>query len=222
MVGSAVATIVPSSAASRTASMSAAKTTETSRRERAAGAGAGPAAVAADMSVSLDLAPPPHGVALLGEGHRPLARVLGAEDGVRQLALALPELLLAPVELLLEDRLRRVERQRAVGGDGRRQLERRVDRAAALGQPVDQPELVAALGGDRVAGQGQLHRDAVGDPARQAHERAAGGDERALDLGDPELRLAGRDDEVAGQRDLEPAGHREALDGGDERLARRA
>src|SRR6185312_15486454 len=154
MVGSAVATIVPSSAASRTASMRAAKTTVTSRRERAAGAGS--AAAVADMPLSLDLASLPHGSALLGEGDRAFARVLGAEDRFGQLALALPELLLAPLELLLEDRLRRVEGERAVGGDGGRQLERRVDRPAALGHPVDQPELVGALRRDRVAGQRQL------------------------------------------------------------------
>src|SRR5512133_2899919 len=220
MVGSAVATIVPSSAASRTASMRAAKTTLTSWRERAAGAGT--VAAAADMPVRLDLASLPHGGALLREGDRALARVLRCEDRARQLFLAPPELLVAPVELLLEDRLRRVERQRAVGGDGRRQLERRVDRLAALGQTVDQPQLVGALGRDRVAGQRQLHRDAVGDAARQAQERARGRDERALELGDPELGLAGRDDEVAGERDLEPAGHREALDRSDQRLARAA
>src|SRR5512133_941869 len=110
MVGSAVATIVPSSAASRTASMRAAKTTVTSRRERAAGACA--VAAAADMPVRLDLASLPHGRALLREGDRPLARVLRGEDRARQLLLALPELLVAPVELLLEDRLRRVECQR--------------------------------------------------------------------------------------------------------------
>ena len=69
---------------------------------------------------SLELAALPDRVALLREGDRALARVLGGEDRTRQLALALPELLLAPVELLLEDRLRRVERERAVGARWRR------------------------------------------------------------------------------------------------------
>ena len=201
--------------------MRAAKTTVISRRERAAGAGS--AAAAADMRAQLrPSVPATPGSRFSEKATAPSRASSRAEDRLGQLALALPELLLAPVELLLEDRLRRVEGQRAVGGDGARQLERRVDRPAALGQAVDQPELVGALGRDRVAGQRQLHRDAVGDAARQAHERAAGRDERALDLRDPELGLAGGDDEVAGQRDLEPAGHREALDGGDERLARRA
>ena len=74
---------------------------------------------------------------------RPRARPREAEDRSGQLALALPELLLAPVDLLLEDRLRRVERQRAVDRDRRRELERGVDRPAALGQAVDEAELVA-------------------------------------------------------------------------------
>ena len=59
-------------------------------------------------------------------------------------------------------------------------------RLARLGQPVDQPELVRALGVDRIAGQRQLHRDVAGQHAREPQQRAAGGDQRALDLGDPE------------------------------------
>ena len=67
------------------------------------------------------------------------------------------------------------------------------------------PEGVGALGVDRVPGQRELHRQAVGHAARQAAQRAAGGDERALDLGDAEPGAARGDDEVAGQGDLEAA-----------------
>ena len=102
------------------------------------------------------------------------------------------------------------------------ELERGVDRAARLGQAVDDAERVGALGVDRVAGERELHGQAVGHPARQAQQRAGGGDERALDLGDAEPGAPRGDDEVAGQRDLEAAGDREALDRRDERLARRA
>ena len=104
----------------------------------------------------------------------------------------------------------------------RGQLERHVDRRAGLGEAVDEPELVEALGGERVAGQRQLHDDVVGHPPRQAQQRAAGGDERALGLGDAHLRALRGDDQVAGQRDLHAARHREALDRGDQRLARGA
>ena len=81
-------------------------------------------------------------------------------------------------------------------------------------------ELRGALGADRLAGQGQLHRQVVRDPARQAQQRAGGGHQPALDLGDAEAGVAGGDDEVARQRDLEAAGQRPALDGRDQRLAR--
>ncbi len=49
-------------------------------------------------------------------------------------------------------------------------------------------------------------------------QRAAGGDERALGLGDPQLGAARGDDQIAGERDLHAAGDGEALDGGDQRL----
>jgi hypothetical protein len=78
-----------------------------------------------------------------------------------------------------------------------------------------------ALGVHRIAGEQHLHRGAVADALRQAQDRAAAGDERALDLREPEPRPARRDDEVAGQRHLEAARHREALDRRDDRLARR-
>ena len=56
----------------------------------------------------------------------------------------------------------------------------------------------------------------------QPDEPAGRGDQAALDLRDAEARVARGDDQVAGQRDLEPAGQRVALDRGDQRLARRA
>ena len=104
----------------------------------------------------------------------------------------------------------------------RGELERVLDGAAGLGEAVDETELVEALGGQRVAGEGQLHDDVVGHPPGQAQQRAAGGDERALGLGDPHLGALGGDDQVAGERDLHAAGDGEALDRRDQRLARGA
>ena len=68
--------------------------------------------------------------------------------------------------------------QRAVGDDRGGQLARDGDRLAGLGEPVDDPDLVRALGADRVAGQRQLHREVVRDPLRQPHQRAGRGDQR--------------------------------------------
>ena len=101
------------------------------------------------------------------------------------------------------------------------ELARGGDRAARLGEPVDDPDRVRALGGDRVAGERQLHREVVRDPLREPDQRAGGGDQPALDLRDADLRVARRDDQVAGERDLEAAGDREALDRRDDRLLRR-
>ena len=53
----------------------------------------------------------------------------------------------------------------------------------------------------------------------QADHRTAAGEQADPGLGDAELDVLGDHEEVAGQRQLEPAGQREALDGGDHRLA---
>src|SRR5947208_4966403 len=94
----------------------------------------------------------PVGIALLGERDRALAGVLRDHHRTGDLALLVPRLGLGPVARLLHDPLRGLERERAVARDLAGQRERRVDRAAGLGQPVDDPELVAALRADRVAG----------------------------------------------------------------------
>ena len=80
-----------------------------------------------------------------------------------------------------------LERERAVGGDRGGELAAPRDRLARLGQAVDEADLGAALGADRVAGQGHLHRQVVRHPLRQAQQRAAGRDQRALGLRDAEL-----------------------------------
>src|SRR2546423_10397184 len=157
------------------------------------------------------LAASPDGIALLGEGDRAFTGVLRGHHRPRDLALLLPCLGLRPVARALDDLLRGLQRERAVGGDRTGELERRVYRAAGLGQAVDDAQLVSALGVDRVAGERQLHRHVVRNSARDAQERAAGGDEAALRLRDAQTRPAGGDDQVAGQGDLEPAGHGEAL-----------
>ena len=49
-----------------------------------------------------------------------------------------------------------------------------------------------------------------------------GGEDRALGLGDAHFGALGSDDQIAGERDLEATGEREALDRGDQRLTRGA
>ncbi len=94
--------------------------------------------------------------------------------------------------------------------------------AVGHGHAVDQAQLVGPLGGDRVAGQGQLHGHVVGDASRQVQQGPACSHQAALGLGDAELGPGGRHHQVAGQRNLQTAGHGKALDGRDQRLARSA
>jgi len=100
------------------------------------------------------------------------------------------------------------------------QLECGVHGAPGSARAVDDAQLVAALGVDRIARQRQLHGQVVRNPPRKPQQRRAGRDEAALDLGDAEPRAPGRDDQIARQRDLEAAGDGEALDRGDQRLLR--
>src|SRR4051812_33254864 len=168
------------------------------------------------------LAALPLGGPLLGECGSALAGVLRREHGAGDLPLALPELILGPALALDHHALGGGEGERAVGGDRARQLQRGLERTAVVGEPIHEAELVAALGADRITGQGQLHRGALRDAPRQTQERAAGGHERPLHLRDPELRRATGHDQVARERHLQPAGHGEPLDRRDQRLARRA
>ena len=59
---------------------------------------------------------------------------------------------------------------------------------------------------------------ASGTPLREPDRAARGREQPALHLGEPEHRVLGRDDEVARERDLEPAGEGGAVDRGDDRL----
>ncbi len=78
-----------------------------------------------------------------------------------------------------------------------------------------------ALGGDHVAGQGELQRNARRDKPREAEQATDGRGEAAFGLGQAELGIPGCDDEVAGQHGLEAAGERVAFHCCDEGLARR-
>src|SRR4051812_13526314 len=92
----------------------------------------------------------PNRFALLGERGRAFASVLGREDGAADLTLPGPALLLGPVDGVLDDRLRRDQRERRVLDDLVRELDCRIEREARFGKAVDNPDLVDALGADRL------------------------------------------------------------------------
>src|SRR3954452_2336953 len=99
---------------------------------------------------------------LLAEGRRALDRILGGEYRGDDLALLGPEGLVVPGALLVEDRLRGGGGQRRIGGDLGGQLEGDVEGLAGVSEAVDQPELGAAVGRDRLASQRELHGDRGG------------------------------------------------------------
>ena len=83
---------------------------------------------------------------------------------------------------------------------------------------VDEAEGVGPLGVDGVAGHGQLERDGHRQPLGHPDQAAGAGDQPPLGLGDAEGGVLGGDHQVAREHDLEAAGQRRAVDGGDDRL----
>src|SRR5581483_6832628 len=119
----------------------------------------------------------PYRRALLGERSGPLTGVLRAHHRFNNLALTGEELGVRPVGCLGQDALCRGQGEWPIGGDRLRQRQRDRDRVARLGQAVNHPELISALGVDRFAGQRQLHRNAAWKYARETQQRAGGSDE---------------------------------------------
>ena len=96
-----------------------------------------------------------------------------------------------------------------------------VQRAALGGEPVDQADLGGPRRGQRLAGQQHLQRDANGTRRGSCSAAPPAATSERFTSGTPNRAVSRRDDEVAGQQQLEPAGQRPALDRADQRLARR-
>ena len=96
-----------------------------------------------------------------------------------------------------------------------------LDHLGGRNDGMDQIECLGPGEVDRLALQQQLHRILRRDDAR--HALGAAGAREQADLhfrqAEPGLRVVGGDAVVAGQRQLETAAEREAIDGGDPRLA---
>ena len=149
------------------------------------------------------------------------------------------ELILALVEpldgrqLLLGDEIHgRLERQAL--GPAQGLLDRGEDQRRAIGQQprnlagawqqavggqdlVDQAPALGLGGLHPAAGEQQVHGDMVGDAPRQL-DRGGVRQRAGVDLGQAEADMLGRQDQVAGQRQLEAAADRHAVEGGDHRL----
>src|SRR5262249_41675059 len=82
---------------------------------------------------------------------------------------------------------------------------------------VDQPDAKRIRRTDRLPEVDELARATDADPPHQPLRSAEPGDEAEVDLRLPEARSLGGDDEVAGERELEPSAERDAADGGHHR-----
>ena len=83
---------------------------------------------------------------------------------------------------------------------------------------VDEAQLLALGGAHMSAGQNHAQRALRADLPRQAVESPCQRSQAHLRLRQREDRLVGSDDQIAGQRDLEPATHGNAVDRSDDRL----
>src|SRR5205085_7941595 len=158
------------------------------------------------------------GLALLGERARTLLGVLGREDGPADLELAREAVDLRHAFGLAHRLLDRLDRQRAVVADRRRQLERHLEGRAVGHHPPDEPDrqrLLRRVGARR---QEPLHGLRVGDLPAQAYGRAAHREEPAARLAHAERRALAGDPDVGALEALGAARHRVALYRGDERL----
>ena len=102
--------------------------------------------------------------------------------------------------------------------DARRQLDGGRLGAAGLDQPVHRAERVQPGGRNALAGQAQLGEQLARDELRQQRGDAAVGRQADLDVGDGEVGVARRDQQVAGERERHAGADRAALDRGDHRL----
>src|SRR5690606_14484699 len=104
-----------------------------------------------------------------------------------------------------------------VGGDLGRELGGDGAVLAGGDAAVDQPEGVGLVDADLAAGVDEVGSRGGADPARQQLGAAAARDQADANLGQAEDGGLVGDDEVAGQRQLQPAAEGVAVDGGDTR-----
>src|SRR5215207_9910614 len=160
----------------------------------------------------------PSGLALLEECGHAFADVVAGDDGRGRVGCRRPAELVALGDGALERAQAGASADRSDRADPLRQCERARHRAAGFGDHVHEPECMRALGGQAITGEQQLPGHVERQRARRAEQPTTGGDEPALDLGQPERRRARRHHEIAGEHDLEPAAERGSLDRGDQRL----
>src|SRR5258706_1805672 len=158
--------------------------------------------------------------AVFGKRLRPLDVILRRRHRLhgRIVALLGDRLLQRHRKALLDRLLGGADRHRAVLADGFRPALGRRQGFALRHHLIDKTELVAFARADVARGEDHAHGALQPDLARQPMQSAGQRGEADARLGQREYRILRGDDEVAGQRDLKTAAHRDTVDGGDDRL----
>ncbi len=128
----------------------------------------------------------------------------------RRLAARRRELLVAVAHLF---------QRRLVGDQLLGEGDRAVPELALLGERVDHAPVLRFVGAERRSGQNDLERRLDADEAGQALGAAGAGDQAELDLRQAAFGRGDGDPVMRGQRDLEAAAERRAVQGGDHRLS---
>src|SRR5260370_9840613 len=167
-----------------------------------------------------DLPPHPFRRAFFGKRLRPLDVVLRRDHRLHRRIVALlgDRLIQRDRKALLDGLLGGADRHRAVLADRFRPAFGRRQGFTLRYHLIDETELMAFARADVTRGEDHAHGALEPDLARQPVQSAGQRRKAAAPLGQREGRILRGDDEIAGHLDLETAAHRDAVDGGDDRL----
>src|SRR3954451_24954740 len=150
-------------------------------------------------------------LALLGEGREALDRV-----GAREELAELVRLGVEGARREVDEPLRKVEGERALGGELVCRLERAVEHR--VGDRADEADPEGFLRADGAPGEDQILRDADAADTGESLRAAPAWDDAEVDLRLPELCSTRREADVTGECELAAAAEREAVDRCDRRL----
>ena len=160
--------------------------------------------------------------ALLDEGARPLAGVLGADHALAERLGEDLRLVQRQVEALADREARAADGERGVAIDDRRDLARALEEPLVRHHLGHQAEVVRALRAEPLvaAGERDAHRDVERQHARETHHLAPRHEPDA-DVRVEELGALGRDGDVAGGHQVEPGAAAEPVHRGQDGLGHR-
>src|SRR5439155_15362164 len=147
------------------------------------------------------------------EGLEALDAILGRERHAERLDLVAASRGAVDIGRDRRRPLRLAERHRRLPRQLGRERGRLGTHALRRHDPVDEPDAERFLGGDRPPEVDELARPGLADAPDQALRAPEARDEPEVDLGLPEARALRGDEQVAGERQLETAPQRDAVEG---------